>query len=128
MYTILAARCYAALILCIVLFQSALAAGLPWGKLAWGGTHPGTLPRHLRLASALSVAVLLAMGLVVLVRAGVLLPSWKARARPLMWIVIGYAALGVVANTITRSARERIVWLPVALVLLVASLVVARSS
>jgi hypothetical protein len=127
MNSTIAARLYAALTTYVVLFQIALAAGMPWGELAWGGSHPGTLPRQLRIASGASAAVLLALAFVVLVRAGLLLQSWKHRTRQLIWVAVGYGALGVVANAITPSSWERIVWLPVTILLLVASLIVARS-
>jgi hypothetical protein len=123
----IAARLYVVLVTCTILFQIALAAGMPWGEFAWGGSHPGTLPRQLRIASGASVAVLLVLAFVVLVRAGLLMQPWKHRARQLIWVVVGYGALGVVANAITPSAWERIVWLPVTILLLVASLIVARS-
>ncbi len=126
MNSTIAARLYAALTTCVILFQIALAAGMPWGELAWGGSHPGTLPRQLRIASGASVAILLALAFVVLVRAGLLLQSWKHRTRQLIWVAVGYGALGVVANAITPSTWERIVWLPVTILLLVASLIVAR--
>jgi hypothetical protein len=122
-----AARLYAALITCTIFFQIALAAGMPWGELAWGGSHPGTLTKQLRIASGASVVVLLALAIVVLIRAGLLLQSWKHRTRQLIWIVVGYGALGVIANAITPSTWERIVWLPVTILLLVTSLIVARS-
>ncbi len=127
MNSTIAARLYTALIACTILFQIALAAGMPWGELAWGGSHPGTLPRQLRIASGASVAILLVLALVVLIRAGLLLQSWKHRTRQLIWVAVGYGALGVVANAITPSTWERIVWLPVTILLLVASLIVARS-
>ena len=127
MNSTIAARLYVVLITCIILFQIALAAGMPWGELAWGGSHPGTLRRQLRIASGASVAVLLPLALVVLVRAGLLLQPWKNRTRQLIWVVDGYGALGVVTNAITPSTWERIVWLPVTILLLVASLIVARS-
>jgi len=68
MYSNTAARLFVVLIACTILFQIALAAGVPWGEFAWGGSHPGTLPRQLRIASGASVAVLLVLAFVVLVR------------------------------------------------------------
>ena len=127
MNSTIAARLYVALITCIILFQIALAAGMPWGEFAWGGSHPGTLPGQLRIASGASVAVLLALAFVVLVRAGLLLQRWKDRTRRLIWVVVGYSALGVVANAITPSTSERMLWLPVSLLLLLVSLIVARN-
>ena len=37
----------------VTAFQVSLAAGTPWGRLAWGGSHEGVLPTDLRVASAL---------------------------------------------------------------------------
>jgi hypothetical protein len=127
MNSIIAARLYVVLITCTILFQIALAAGTPWGEFAWGGSHPGTLPKQLRIASGVSGAVLVALAFVVLVRAGLLMQRWKHKTRQLIWVVVGYGALGVVVNAITPSVWERIVWLPVTILLLVASLIVARS-
>jgi hypothetical protein len=126
MNSTIAPRLYAALTTCVILFQIALAAGMPWGELAWGGSHPGTLPRQLRIASGASAVILLALAFVVLMRAGLLLQPWKHRTRRLIWVVVGYGVLGVVANAITPSTWERIVWLPVTILLLAASLIVAR--
>ena len=40
------------LMLLMGLFQVALALGAPWGALAWGGQHGGTLPAGYRWGSA----------------------------------------------------------------------------
>lgn len=89
-------------------FQLALAAGAPWGGAAWGGAHPGALPTPLRVSSAATAVVLLA--LVALVRAsgrGV----WRRRA-----LTAGGVAFGCSAglNALSSSAVERFVWAPVA--------------
>lgn len=121
-----AARLFVALDTLAILFQLLLAAGLPWGEYAWGGAYPGTLPPPMRIASACSALLLGAMGAVVLIRAGVIRPGWRDRFRAPAWFVTGYFALGMVANAITPSAAERMIWLPVAAVLFGLSLVVAR--
>ena len=120
-----AARIFAVLILAVVLFQCALVAGVPWGEFAWGGAYPGQLPVEMRVASALSALLLLALGAVVLTRAGILLARWHLLSRKLIWGVVAYCAIGVVANATTPSAWERMVWLPVTIALLVTSIVVA---
>lgn len=122
----LAARLFMALDALAVLFQILLAAGMPWGEYAWGGAYPGTLPPPMRVASAFSALLLGAMGAVVLIRAGIVRPDWRDRFRKPAWFVTGYFAVGVVANAITPSAMERIIWLPVAAALFGLSLVVAR--
>lgn len=38
----------------LAMLQLALALGAPLGVAAWGGGHPGILPRRLRIASAVA--------------------------------------------------------------------------
>ena len=57
----------------VALFQLALALGAPLGRAAWGGTHVGTLPTELRVASGVAVLVWTCAALVVLRRAGLAL-------------------------------------------------------
>lgn len=111
----------------VVLFQLALALGAPWGELTWGGQFPGTLPAAMRLVCFLSASLLGVFALVVSVRAGLLLPRWQRTARKLVWVVVAYAAVGVVANALTPSEWERLLWLPVAIMLFVSSFAVARA-
>lgn len=122
----MAARLFAALIMFTALFQVALAAGMPLGLLAWGGSYPGTLPSNLRIASGISVVVLAALGLVVLIRAGLVMSQWQRRSRLLIWFVVAYCVLGVVANAITPSMWERTLWLPVTILLSITSITVAK--
>ncbi len=122
-----AAILFAALATVVAAFQAALALGAPWGKLTWGGKHPGRLPASMRAAAVFSMALLLTFALIVAVRAGVLLPGWQGASNYLVWGVVGYCGLGVVANAITPSRWERILWLPVVAAMLACSLLVATS-
>ena len=110
-----------------VLFQLALAAGMPWGNLAWGGKFPGELPVYMRAASIASALLLLGFGMVVLARSGIALSHWQPVSRVLVSVVVGYCALGVIANALTPSAWERIIWLPTTMLLLACSIVVATA-
>lgn len=98
-------------------FQLALAAGAPWGRLAWGGGHE-RLPTGYRIGSLVSILVYAVFAAIVLERAGLLavLPSPEI-ARVGAWIIAGYMALGIVMNAISRSLPERLVMTPVAVVL-----------
>jgi hypothetical protein len=126
--SVFAARFFTALILVVVAFQLALAAGAPWGSVAMGGAYPGRMPTPLRAAAAVQAVVLVLFGAVVGARAGLILPRLAAAARRLIWIVVGFMAVGAVLNALTPSARERAVWLPVTLGLLFSSAIVARGS
>lgn len=121
----LAAHLFVGLITYVLCFQIALVAGLPWGSVAWGGRYPGRLPVRMRVASGVSILLLIALALVVEVRAGTLLAEWHPLSRSLVWGVVAYSALGVLVNTITPSRWERTLWVPVTVLMLVLSLVVA---
>ncbi len=92
-----------------------------------GGKYPDRLPVRLRFVAAFSAVLLAVFALVVEVRAGVIGAPWQALSRNLIWVVVAYCALGTLANAITPSKWERVLWLPVVLVLLITSLRVAVS-
>jgi hypothetical protein len=107
-------------------FQLALALGAPFERAAWGGTYD-QLPTSLRIASAIAVGVWTLGALVVLRRAGVgISPLPIAFARVGTWILVGLLTLGALMNFASRSPWERFGWGPVALILAVLCLMVAR--
>jgi len=109
----------------VITFQLALVAGAPWGALTQGGASPGVLPAPGRSLAAVSAVLLLGMLVIVRARVGLLAAPRLGR---LVWLVVAYCVLGVVANAATPSAAERCLWLPVVSVMLVASLRVARAA
>lgn len=122
-----AAIAFACVTAIVVAFEVALALGAPWGAYAMGGARPGRFLAAMR-ASAIGQAVVLAfLAVIVLADAGLGLPTVSESFRWLIWLAVAFSAVGVVLNAITRSAAERRLWLPVALVMLVSSLVVALS-
>jgi hypothetical protein len=109
----------------VVVFQLALALGAPWGEYAMGGRFPGTFPRAMRVSAVGQAALLAALAVYVLSAAGLALPS-LARTLPwLIWAVVAFSAVSLLLNAITPSAGERRIWVPVAIVMLVTSLIVA---
>jgi hypothetical protein len=106
-------------------FQLALLCGAPWGELTLGGRWPGRLPAKVRLIPLVSLLLLAGLAAVVLARAGLALPGLGEQADWLVWGVVGYCALGCLANAATPSRRERRLWLPVVIAMLICSLVVA---
>lgn len=118
---------FVAVLVLLVLFQLALAGGAPWGRFAWGGQHPGTLPTGFRIASAFSILVYGFIAVLALDRAGMLDVFPEGFSRIGIWVVFAYLALGVVMNAISRSKPERYLMTPVALVLAVLALLIALS-
>jgi hypothetical protein len=114
--------------LVIAAFQAALALGAPWGRAAWGGTHGARLPRGLRIASALATGFWVLAALVVLGRAGFdASPLSPEVARWGTWVLVVLLPLGAIMNFASSSRWERFLWGPVALLLAVCCLVLARS-
>ena len=92
----------------LVGFQVALAAGAPWGEVAWGGDNVGVLPPKLRRASGVSA----------LIWAGALAAAvTRSDAVGVRRVRAGYAALaavGTVMNALSPSKKERLLWTPLA--------------
>ena len=122
-----AAYMFSALAAAVVAFQVALAFGMPWAELTWGCRFPGKLPGRMRAVAVVTALLLIVFAVIVLARTGLVLPGWESTSRTVVWVVVAYAALGVVANAATPSRWERIIWLPVILVMLGCSLIVALS-
>lgn len=90
-------------------FQAGLAAGMPWGAAAYGGSHPGRVPDRLRVTSAVAVPVYLGIAAVA---AGVV---GTARVRTVVTGVGAvWLAIGVPVNLASPSLPERALWPPVA--------------
>lgn len=125
--TTAAALIFAAMTAGIIAFQLALALGAPWGAYAMGGAFPGRYPPAMRVAALVQAGLLAFIAAVVLSAAGVVLPSLAESFPWLIWGVVALMALGVVVNALSRSPGERRIWVPVTIVLLGASLIVALS-
>jgi hypothetical protein len=109
----------------VILFQICLALGAPWGAYAMGGANPGRFPPALRVAAAAQALVIALLVVVVLSDADLVLPALADEFGWLIWLAIGFSAVSVVLNAITRSPVERRLWLPVTTVMLLSSLLVA---
>jgi len=111
----------------LAMFQLALVAGAPWGRLAWGGAH-AVLPKAKRIGSLLAVVIYAVIVVVAFSRLGALPLMPTQVAVVAMWIVFAYFVLGVVMNALSRSTSERRVMVPVTVVLAVLSLLIALGS
>jgi hypothetical protein len=109
----------------VILFQAGLAFGAPWGAYAMGGANPGRFPPALRVMAAVQALVIGFLAVVALSDADLVLPALADGLPWLVWLAVGFSALSVVLNAITRSSIERRLWLPIAAVMLLSSLLVA---
>lgn len=112
----------------VSLFQLSLVLGAPMGEYAFGGTHKGKLPIGFRIASAVSMVIYLGISGHVSAQLGLvqkLLPSALNDAAN--WTIFGLFVLSLIMNAASRSKKERDLWVPVALLLAIASFIVAIS-
>ena len=106
--------------------QSALAAGAPLGRFAWGGTHR-VLPTSLRKASIATIFVYALFVFIALekARATALLPAVVADVG--IWVLAAYFLVGLVMNSVSSSKAERLTMAPCCLLLAVSSILLALS-
>ncbi len=121
------AAVFAAIVLAgVAVFQLLLAAGVPWGRYAWGGTHE-VLPARLRRSSLVAVLIYTLAATIILSRAGVVAIITNTRITHIgIWVLVVLFGLGVIMNALSRSKGERL-WVPVVFLLNVLCFVVARS-
>ena len=123
--TTIAALVFAVAAIGVVAFQLALALGAPWGGFAMGGAFPGRFPPPMRIAAAVQGILIGVLALGVLSAAGLAMPDVAVAFPWLPWLAVAVSAIAFVMNAISRSAGERRIWVPVTLVLLASSLIVA---
>lgn len=110
----------------VSLFQIALILGAPMGEYAFGGQYPGKLPLKLRIGSVVTLGIYAAQIGHYLAQASVLpkllSPSLNTVTN---WVFVGIFVVGLVLNSISRSEKERKMWVPVLLLSVVLSVLVA---
>lgn len=109
----------------LAILQLALVFKAPIGEFAWGGQHK-VLPGKLRAGSAAAIVIYIFIAAVVAAESG----WWHGVGNQVVvdigiWVIVGYFALGVFVNAISRSKKERNTMTPVSLVLAVCTLLVA---
>ena len=113
-----------ALLGALAVFQGLLVAGAPLGRFAWGGQHV-VLPASLRVGSVISILSYAFFALLMLQAVGVVTVLPQGFAEVALWLLVGYFALGIALNAVSRSRPERLVMTPVVLVLTAVCLVLA---
>lgn len=123
----------ACLVAPVVIFQAALAAGAPWGAMAYGGrvdTSDGTLPARYRLTSIVAALVLTAAAWLILA-AGSIAGSGPVPDGALvvgMWGLVALFALNTLGNLSGSHPVERFGAGAITAVLAVLCAVIAASS
>jgi hypothetical protein len=113
------------LLAAVAIFQIFVAAGAPLGAYCWGGQNPGVLPKRLRISSAATLLVYSAMAGHYASMIGWLPSLLDAHGRAfVLWGLTAFSGLGVVANLASRSKKERMIFGPVSVALLVGNILI----
>jgi hypothetical protein len=115
------------LALIVAVFQLALALGAPLGEYTLAGKYPGKLPPKIRLVALIQILVLVLFALTVLTRAGLILEQLINISRVAIWFVAGFFVLGSVTNLTSPSQKEKRLWGPVNILMLILSVLIAFS-
>ncbi len=106
----LAATIYGALAALPLTMHVGLAAGAPLGRFTVGGRFEGRLPPLWRGLALVQAGLLLGMACAVLDRGGILALGLPGAA---FWLAFAMTVLTLVANAISPSRPERLLWTPV---------------
>jgi hypothetical protein len=125
--TLVAAIIFVSLCGLVCFFYIALAFGAPWGSIAMGGKYPGKLPINIRFACLLNEIVYGLFIIIILARVKLIWPGLLDAAAIGTWAIVGLLAIGILFNIMAPSRWERIIWAPVALLLLICAIIVGIS-
>lgn len=122
---IFAAWLFTTVALFLILFHALLMFGVPWGHLTQGGFSKGKLPKNKRVIALIQIVILVIMGVVVLAKSNIAFSTLHELSSTLIWVVVAISFLSFVLNLISPSKPERLMGVPITLMMLSSSLVVA---
>jgi uncharacterized membrane protein len=112
--------------LLVAVFQWTLVLGSPFGEYTLGGQNKGKLPKRLRVTSFFSMLVNLAIAGHYFAQTGAVRTLLSTELNEIAnWALVGFFAIGLSLNAISRSKKERNLWVPVLIVSLICAIVVA---
>jgi len=100
-----------------------LILGKPWGEWTMGGYHKGALSTNLRVGAFISILILSFLALIVVDHTQILdiklnFPDF------FKWIVLVFNFAAVIANSVTKSQKERKLWQPITIAMLICSILI----
>lgn len=108
----------------LAVLQLLLAFGVPWGRVAWGGTHR-VLPRRQRVGSCAAVLLYGGFAALLLSRTGALPAGDHPFVVIMTRVLLVYFVLSIVVNAMSSSTAERWTMVPACMVLAAATLIIA---
>ena len=104
----------ASLLFLVSILYLLLALGKPLGFLAWGGKHVTTLPKELRIQSAVSIPAQLFATYVLLKLGGVFSNDISILIIVFGYIFMGFFLINTFMNALSKSNYEKFIMTPIA--------------
>ncbi len=101
----------------IAIMTVLVACGLPLGKFTMGGQHK-ILPKKLRVAAVISVAIQI-FAMIIILQAGGFISLWlsfKVVTKYICFFFAAYLSLNTIMNMISKSRKEKYVMTPLSLI------------
>ena len=93
-----------------------VACGLPLGEFTMGGQHK-ILPKKLRVAAVISVAIQI-FAMIIILQAGGFIPLWLSFGvtKYICFFFAVYLSLNTIMNMLSKSRKEKYVMTPISLI------------
>lgn len=111
-----------AIIIC--LWQIALILGAPLGEYTMGGQEKGELSPKKKKLAGISLILIIFYLFNILSQTNIMFQSFKFITDYTVWGVIFLNSLTVLGNSITKSKKEKALWLPIAIIMLICILII----
>ncbi len=107
------------IIFAVIIFQTFILFGAPWGEYTMGGKYPGVIPKKVRYLTIIQILVLLGFAYIIAEKTDLLGIKTNIFGEVGIWFVFAFFVLGTILNWITPSKKERLLWGPVNTLILV---------
>ena len=108
----------------LIAFHICLILGKPWGHLTMAGKFHRELPVKMKMFSGLSILILFSVALFVEIGSGnIVFGSQNLRQNFLISAIV-FNFIQTILHIITPSKWERVLWLPIILIMLICSLMI----
>ena len=100
----------------IAIMTVLVACGLPLGEFTMGGQHK-ILPKNLRVAAVISVAIQI-FAMIIILQAGGFIPLWLpfTVTKYICFFFAAYLSLNTIMNIISKSKKEKYVMTPISFI------------
>ena len=100
----------------IAIMTVLVACGLPLGEFTMGGQHK-ILPKNLRVAAVISVAIQI-FAMIIILQAGGFISLWLSFkvTKYICFFFAAYLSLNTIMNMISKSKKEKYVMTPISLI------------